>query len=246
MASDKLHLIRETPERLLAVFAHPDDADIGVGGTLSLFSKNGAIVRLIVACNGDKGSLSEGVDSNDLVSLRSSEVAAASQILGVSYHHFLGIEDGEVENSSQLRRTIVKEVRSFKPDVVITHDPNALFFGTTYFNHRDHRELGMAVLDSVFPASGSPLYFPETGRPHQVSYVMLSGTLEANVAIDISSTIEIKRESVKRHESQVMGDSEHILENLVVGARQVGKRANVPYAEAFRIVANPKAIRASN
>ncbi|MDA8026560.1 MAG: PIG-L family deacetylase [Actinomycetota bacterium] len=243
MASDKLHLIRETPKRLLAIFAHPDDADIGVGGTLSLFSKAGTLIRLIVACNGDKGTLSESASSVELVAWRKGEVEEASRILGVSEHHMVGIDDGEVENSPALRRMIVGEVRSFKPDVVVTHDPSALFFGTTYFNHRDHRELGMAVLDSVFPAAGSPLYFPDAGSPHQVSYVMMSGTLEANVAIDITSTIDAKRESVRSHQSQVKGDEEYILENLVIGARQVGRRANVTYAEAFRIMANPKAVR---
>ncbi len=225
MAGEKLHLIRETPRRLLAIFAHPDDADIGVGGTLSLFSKAGTVIRLIVACNGDKGTLSESASSQDLIELRKSEVDEASRILGVSEYSLLGIDDGEVENSVALRRSLVAEVRAFRPDVVVTHDPSAHFFGTTYFNHRDHRELGMAVLDSIFPASGSPLYFPEAGRSHQVSYVMMSGTLEANVAIDISSTIDAKRDSVRSHRSQVQGDEEHILENLIVGARQVGKRA---------------------
>ncbi len=241
MASDRLHLIKETPQRLLAIFAHPDDADVGVGGTLALFSSKGAEIRLLVVCNGDKGSLNDGVDSQELVSLRRIEVEQASGILGIAHHRFVGVEDGEVENSSELRRTIVAEVRSFKPDVVITHDPSAMFFGTTYFNHRDHRELGMAVLDSVFPAAGSPLYFSDAGLPHQVSYVMLSGTLEANIAIDISSTLEAKREAVRRHQSQVSVDEARILENLVVGAKQVGKRASVTYAEAFRVMANPKA-----
>ena len=78
-----------------------------------------------------------------------------------------------------------------RPDALVAPDPTAVFFGDSYVNHRDHRQLGWAVLDSLVPAA-SPLYVPEAGPAHQVELVLLSGTLEADAWVDIGAVLDAK------------------------------------------------------
>ena len=99
-------------------------------------------------------------------------------------------------------------VRRLRPDVVLGPDPTATFFGEVYVNHRDHRETGWALLDAVAPAAAMPLYFPEQGAPHQVSVLLLSGTHEPDVVVDVSASIDAKVKAVLAHASQTGGDAE--------------------------------------
>ena len=93
-------------------------------------------------------------------------------------------------------------MRRLRPDVVCGHDPTALFFGQEYFNHRDHRMAGTTLLDAVSPAAALPHYFPEAGPPHQVATVLLSGTLEPDVWVDVTETIDLKAAAVECHRTQ--------------------------------------------
>ena len=113
-------------------------------------------------------------------------------------------------------------------------DPTAVFFGDGYFNHHDHRVTGWATLDAVAPASWSPLYFPEAGPPHRVQAIYLSGTLEPDVWVDISTTVDVKGEAVGCHRSQFPDGLEWASAAMRLGAEDAGKRAGVPFAEGFR------------
>jgi LmbE family N-acetylglucosaminyl deacetylase len=127
-------------------------------------------------------------------------------------------------------------MRSHRPDVVICPDPTAVFFGAHHYNHRDHRIVGWAALDSAAPASGSSLYFPESGLAHQIPVALLSGSLEANVWVDIEATIEQKLRAVARHETQLADANDWFASALRDGAQHAGRQAGVLYAEAFRRV----------
>ena len=105
------------------------------------------------------------------------ESAEAAERLGVAGQDSLNYPDGELYDDAGLREALVAAVRRFRPDVVLCPDPTAVFFGQDYFNHRDHRITGMAALDAVSPAAALPHYFPEAGPAHQVTTVLLSGTL---------------------------------------------------------------------
>ncbi|CAG4900990.1 MULTISPECIES: PIG-L deacetylase family protein [Acidithrix] len=233
-----MQLIKQVPKSVLCVFAHPDDADIGAGGTIATWAQKGAAVTLIIACLGEKGTTDSLISTERLSQLRVKEISEASKCLGVSLVESFSIPDGEVENDLVLRGRIVERLRSLQPQVVLTHDPTATFFGSTYFNHRDHRELGFAVLDSVFPASHLPHYFPEAGAPHRVSTVLLSGTQEPNVAIDISLGLELKTKAVLSHRTQVGGRFVRLGESIDTTAKTLGRRLGVPYAETFRRIVN--------
>jgi LmbE family N-acetylglucosaminyl deacetylase len=115
----------------------------------------------------------------------------------------------------------------------VAPDPTAVFFGDTYVNHRDHRELGWALLDSLVPAA-SPLYVPDAGPAHQVALVLLSGTLEPSAWVDISDVLERKVEAVASHQSRVGEDPALVQELLEHRAIEEGRRCGLTYAEAFR------------
>lgn len=229
-----LGLVTEVPDRALAVYAHPDDPEMSCGGTLARWAAEGSEVKLVVVNAGDKGSHDPTTDPADLAERRAREVEAAAEVLGLSGVVLLGVPDGEATNDIALRTRLVELVRDHRPDVVICPDPTAVFFGDSYVNHRDHREVGWAVVDAVAPAAGSPLYFPEAGPAHQVSALLLSGTLEADVAVDISSVIDVKVASVQCHESRVGGDPALVGELIRSRTAASGAEVGVAHAESFR------------
>jgi len=227
-------LFTTRPARALAVFAHPDDPDVGCGGTIAAWSDAGCEVHVAICTDGEKGASVAGTDPGALVARRSREVEASARILGVSKVHRMGRRDGEFENDLDLRRELVGLIRAIRPDVVICPDPIAVFFGERYYNHRDHRILGWAALDAVAPAAASPLYFPEMGPPHAVDVVLLSGSLEPSVVVDISGTVSRKADAIACHESQFTDTGEWFRSVVHERAEEAGALVGVSFAEAFR------------
>lgn len=222
---------------VLAIYAHPDDPDVSCGGTLASWARAGSQVHVCLCCDGDKGSLDPGTQPERLVEARRREVDAAGQVLGVVRHHWLGYPDGELDNGPELRERLVALVRAVRPDAVLAPDPTAVFFGSGYVNHQDHRAVGWAVLDVVSPAAANPHYFPSAGPAHQVAALYLSGTLEPDAWVDITATLDVKAAALACHETQ-LGEGGEWLRNVVrQQAEDAGRLAGVPYAEAFRKVA---------
>ena len=227
-------LLDATPRVVLAVYAHPDDADVACAGTLARWAKAGSAVHLVVCTDGAKGTPDASLDPAALAARRGEEQAAAAAVVGVAAHHNLGLHDGELENDPQLRADLVGLIRRIRPEVVLGHDPTAVFFGQHYFNHHDHRELGWALLDALSPAAALPHYYPEGGPAHQVQAAYLSGSLEPDVFVDVTETIDVKVEAVACHRSQ-LPDSGSWADDMVRGrAAEEGARAGVSYAEGFR------------
>ena len=229
-----LLLFAEVPERVLAVYAHPDDADVACGATLARWADAGSEVHLLLLADGGKGTSDPAVEPADLAATRALEVAAAVDVLGLATVEILGIADGEVPEQLDLIETLVQRIRNLRPSCVLGHDPTAVFFGSVYVNHRDHRAAGWALLDAVSPSAAQPHYFPDSGRPHRVNDVLLSGTLEADTYVDVSSTIDRKVDAVTAHGSQLPGDHEWIRSSVRQRAAEVGRAAGVAFAEGFR------------
>ncbi len=229
-------VVQESPAIALAVYAHPDDPEVSCGGTLARWAAAGAEVHVVVCTTGDKGTSDPEARPSELARRRAGEVAAAAAALGLSGHRVLGYADGEVDNSPELRAQIVGIVRQLRPQVVVCPDPTAVFFGSRYFNHRDHRVVGWAALDSVCPAAASPHYFPEQGPPHHVAAMYLSGTLEPDVWVDVTDTIEAKAEALLCHESQLGETGEWLRQVVRQRAEEGGRVAGVAYAEGFRLL----------
>jgi LmbE family N-acetylglucosaminyl deacetylase len=229
-------LLADVPDRVLAVYAHPDDPEVSCGGTLARWAAQGAEVRLVVVNAGDKGSPDPDTDPAELTRLRADEVHAAAGVLGLAGVDLLGIPDGEATNDLALRGRLVGLVRSHRPHMVICPDPTPVFFGDSYVNHRDHRAVGWTVLDAVAPAAGSPLYFPEAGPAHQVGGLLLSGTFDADAWVDISDAIEAKIRAVACHESRVGAEPELVGELLRARTAEAGAAVGVAHAESFRLL----------
>lgn len=228
-------VVRDVPGVALAVYAHPDDADVACAGTLAHWAAEGCRVHLVVCTDGGRGTPDPAVRPEELAIRRAREVAAAADVVGVASHRVLGSPDGELDRRADFVEELVGLVRALRPDVVLGHDPTAVFFGQEYFNHRDHRAAGWALLDALSPSAALPHYFPAAGPPHQVATALLSGTLEPDVWIDISETIDQKIRAVECHRSQFSGLEEGWATDAVRRrAAEEGRRAGVASAEGFR------------
>jgi LmbE family N-acetylglucosaminyl deacetylase len=227
-------LVDAVPTRAVAVYAHPDDPEVSCGGTLARWAAAGAEVHVVVCGAGDKGSSDPTVDPGKLAHRRAAEVAAAGAVLGLAGHHLLGIPDGEIENTVELRERLVRLLRELRPDAVVCPDPTAVFFGDRYYNHHDHRITGWATLDAAAPMAGSPHYFPGLGDVHAVPRVLMSGTLEPNVWVDITATLEKKVDALLCHRSQLPTTDDWFRTFLRERAEEGGRVAGVRYAEGFR------------
>jgi len=224
------------PKVAMAIYAHPDDADVAAGGVMAQWASQGCAVHLVVICDGSKGAHGSQTKPESLRDVRRAELQLAADLLGVNQVHSLEVPDGDVTNSDELRSTLVGLIRGVRPDVVLGPDPTATFFGGVYVNHRDHRETGWALLDAAAPAAAMPLYYPSQGPAHQVSWLLLSGTHEPDVAIDVTSTIDVKVKAVLAHHSQTGDDSAGISDVVRGRASQAGRPLGLSFAEAFRSV----------
>jgi LmbE family N-acetylglucosaminyl deacetylase len=222
----------ERPARAMAIFAHPDDPEVACAGTLARWVADGCAAHLVIANAGDKGNPT--TDSKDLAHVRRDEAERAAKVLGLASLESLSYPDGELENTIELRSQLIGLIRALQPDVVIAPDPTAVFFGDGYVNHHDHRALGWAVLDISGSMAGGALYVPEAGPPHQVSTLLLAGTLEPDTWVDIGATLELKLAALRCHASQLAGGDEVVADLVEARAADAGRAAGVRYAEGFR------------
>ena len=235
MPDDKL----PTPERVLVVAAHPDDIEFGAAGTVARWVAEGATVRYLLVTRGDKGSDDPAADTVALAALREREQRAAAQELGADAVDFLDEPDGQVEPSLRLRERVTFAIRSFAPEVVMTHDPTVLFVNNEWVNHPDHRAVGQVTVDAVFPTARDPLNF----REHldaglavwKVAELFLWSTNEANQLVDIGATLDAKIAALSRHASQFRS-LEDIARWVRRRSEELGERAGYRAAEGFRRV----------
>jgi LmbE family N-acetylglucosaminyl deacetylase len=224
---------------VMAIFAHPDDAEIAVGGTLAGFAEAGREVHVLVLTNGDRGSQDTGADREDLARVRAEEAEAAGRVLGVSTIRVLDTPDGELENTPAVRAAVVRAIRELRPAIVLSCDPTMWFFSNRYINHADHRTAGAVAVDSVFPGAGNAQFFSEQLdeglEPWNVRELWLGWTTEANHYQDITGHLETKMAAVAEHTSQVQGDMLGFFERwLPKEAAEQGRHIGVEHAEAFR------------
>ena len=226
----------EIPERAMVVCAHPDDAEIGAGGTTAYWARNGCEISYVVCTTGSSGSNDESMTSDKIVGIRRDEQAAAADVIGVTNLVMLPYPDGMLETNREFLGDIVKAIRTYRPDVVFTHDP----FRFDGFNHRDHRNTGITVQDAVYPYARDHLHFPDQIadglEPHIVSDVFFWHADEPNVVVDITSSIDIRIDALSQHSSQVPGLSRQSGSDRGIRDRSRSLAEGMPfeYGEAFR------------
>ena len=203
-----------TPRIVLGIAAHPDDLDVGAGGTLAHFASEGAEIHYLILTDGGKGSDNPFITSPELTQIRHDEQKTALEIVGGKTITFLDYPDGELEITMELKKQIVKTIRTIKPDVVITMDPTVIYSAANgIINHPDHRAAGQATLDAVFPLARDRLTFPELYdggyEPHKTPTVLLVNFNEGTFPVDITSTFEKKLQAILAHTSQ-FGDRDSL------------------------------------
>ena len=227
----------EVTERVMVITAHPDDAEFTVAGTVARWVREGVTVIYVICTDGSRGSNDPKVRPEHLVAVRRVEQEAAARILGVEGVVFLGYEDGSLEPTLALRRDLSREIRRYRPDIVVCPDPTVRYYGDSYLNHPDHRAAGDAALDAVFPSACTRYIFPELLaeglEPHKVREVYIRGALSPNLWVDISDTMELKVAALKEHESQV-GCSHGWEERVRARDQQAAEGQDMTHAEPFR------------
>jgi LmbE family N-acetylglucosaminyl deacetylase len=146
--------------------------------------------------------------------------------------------DGYLVPTIELRRDVVRVIRKFKPDILVTCDPQTLFamYG---INHPDHRAAGQVAMDAVFPAAGSPVFFPELliegHLPHMPKEVWCSLTMQPNTVVDVTDTWGVKMEALLKHKTQI-GDPDKFKERMKTRRTEDSTDENPRYEEKFRRV----------
>lgn len=225
--------------RAMAIFAHPDDLEWSAGGTLAKWIDEGVEVIQVLTTNGASGSSDPEMTRERLTAIRREEQANASAILGVSEIVHLDFEDGYLYPDPAARKALAREIRRYKPDVLLTHDPTARTVQDFYFNHPDHLATGEIVMRAINPDASSGLMFPELWKqegfePHLPKAVFLASFLEGTTIVDVSATVERKFDALRCHASQ-MKDPDGVIDWARQRFAEVGARIEVPYAEAFRL-----------
>jgi LmbE family N-acetylglucosaminyl deacetylase len=220
----------------LVVFAHPDDAEFGFGGTVARWAREGTAVHYVCLTDGSAGSNEPGTSREAMRPVRRREQEAACEVLGVASSTFLDYVDGELELTLDLRRDVTREVRRRRPDVIVAQDPSRLWNRSRdYVNHPDHKVAGEAALCAVMPDSPTRVQFPqlleEGFEPFEVPALWL-GAEDADTYVDITETLDLKLEALACHDSQVR--ELPYKEWVTRRAAELGAAAGMQYAEGFR------------
>jgi LmbE family N-acetylglucosaminyl deacetylase len=228
-------------ERVLVVAAHPDDPEFGFGASVAKLAGDGADVFYVICTDGSQGGEDPSVPDADLIATRYQEQRAAAEVLGVKDVVFLGFRDGHLSPSVELRKAITREIRRFKPELVLTHTPVRVLGTGIGASHPDHLAVGEATLSAVYPDARNPRAYPELLEEgleaHRVKEVWLPGFEQPDLFVDATELIDRKIEAILCHRSQFEkpgmdadGPGKWIRDRM----RQVGERAGFEYAEGFK------------
>ncbi len=226
-------------DRAMAIYAHPDDAEFGMAGTVAKWAKAGVRVTYCMVTNGASGSDDPEMTRARLRDTRLEEQREAARILGVGEVVFLDFEDGYLEPTIDVRRAVARQIRIHRPDAILTMDPTLRFGGNFYVNHPDHIAAGEVVLRSINPDASTRQMFPELWRderlePHKPKALFLTSFGASDAVIDVTAVIDLKIAAIRAHRSQ-FGDPG--VEELVRGMmRAAGKPKGYEYAEAYRVI----------
>ncbi|MBI1987036.1 MAG: PIG-L family deacetylase [Nitrospinae bacterium] len=225
---------KEPVKKLLVIMAHPDDAELGCGGTLAKWIRQeGKEVYYIVCTDGSKGTKDRGINPHSLAEIREKEQEKAAQVLGVKGITFLRHLDGELKADGALCYELATLIRYHRPDRIVTHDP-----WRHYLIHPDHRAAGLATTDAVV-AARDHLFLPallaiglEPHSPREIYYTFPD---IPDVISDITELMEVKLEAVAQHKSQ-MGPMSGWQDRVRGMGARLAEKEPFAYAEIFKRV----------
>jgi LmbE family N-acetylglucosaminyl deacetylase len=227
--------------RVLVVMAHPDDADFGAAGTIAQWTAKGIEVTYLMVTDGDAGGFDPDVPRADIPGIRRAEQQAAAKCVGAEAVRFLGYADGSVRPTLELRRDIARVIRQVRPERVVSMSPER-HYEIVYPSHPDHRAVGSATLDAIYPDARNPYAFPELLRdeglePWTVSEVWINGHPTASHYTDVTDELDRKLAALRAHASQTEHmDVEGLLRMWMGGTANTAGLPDGRLAEAFHVM----------
>ena len=229
-------------QSVLVVSAHPDDPEFGYGGAIACLVAAGATVNYVVCTDGSQGGEDPHVPDQELTQTRYREQRAAADVLGVKEITFLGFKDGHLSHDIELRKAITREIRKYRPDLVLTHYPTRSVGASIGASHPDHLAVGEATLSAVYPDARNPRAYRELlsegYEPHKVKEVWLPGYEIHDIFVSLTAElVELKVRAIEAHSSQFQKpDQEPGTPGKWIRDRmkQTGEKVGVEFAEAFK------------
>lgn len=217
------------PVDVLAVGAHPDDVELGCGGTVLALGARGRSVGILDLTRGEMGT--RGTPEG-----RAREAMEAASILGARFRYGLDLGDGGLRTDRDAELAIVDVVRACRPTLVLAPLPED--------RHPDHARAGALARDAAFYAGLRALETDASAhRPQQVVFYPASSLPSPSFLVDVSAVFERKLSAIRAFRSQFHDpasmepetfiSSPEFLQGIVARAQAYGRLANVPYAEAF-------------
>ena len=235
-----------TPDRALAIGAHPDDVEFGCGATLAKWAAAGCVVDHLVCTDGSKGTWDADQDLAELVVQRRDEQRAAAKALGATGEVvFLDWPDGELDSGLRQRWQVAYWIRRLRPAVVLGHDP-----WKRYRLHPDHRHAGFLAVDGVV-AARDPHFFPEQDVVHHRPDALLLFEADEPDHVEQAGERDVERKlaALEAHRSQLVStmfvdpgspDADRQLTDSRTRERdrlaEHGRLAGVPAGEAFKAI----------
>jgi LmbE family N-acetylglucosaminyl deacetylase len=236
MTEMERHELIEPLDRALVIFSHPDDAEFGAAATIASLVSRGARVDYVVTTDGSKGTDDPDVTPVQLAATRMAEQRSAADVLGVAEIVHLGYPDGYLMPSLELRRDIVRQIRRFRPDLVIAQNPQRRLDGNPFIAHPDHLATGEATMSAVYPAARDRLNFPELLdeglEPWKVRQALVTGVERPNLWVDVADQMEVALAALRCHASQI-ADWEDVEKRVRDRAREAGEAVGLKAAQAF-------------
>ena len=222
--------------RGMVVVAHADDAEWGCSGTVARWCAEGWEVVYVLCTDGSKGSDNPDMTSDELVKIRREEQGDAAKVLGLCDVVFLGYEDAALQPTLELRRDIAREIRRYRPDVLICMAPTRDLTDNGYLGHPDHLASGEAALSAVYPTARDRLTFPELLQeglePHKVREVWIMESETPDKVVDVTDYMDTAIRALQAHQTQV--SCEDADKYMRQWRSRIGEKAGLEYAEAFK------------
>jgi len=226
---------------VLVVAAHPDDIDFSAAGTIAAFTEAGIEVTYLIVTPGDAGGFDPAVPRSEIPGIRQAEQTAAAKQVGVSDVRFLGYSDGRVEATLELRRDIARVIRQVRPDRMLIPNPERSYQSMPG-SHPDHRAVGSASLDAIYPDARNPFAHPELAAEGLEAWAVretwLTGGPQPNHYPEISATFHRKVAALRAHVSQIVNieDLEGMLRGWMGRNARAGGLPEGSLAEAFQVL----------
>src|SRR2546427_8774465 len=224
-------------QRAMAIYAHPDDAEFGMAGTVAKWAKAGVEFTYCMVTNGASGSQDPDMTRERLRDVRAAEQREAARILGVKNVVFLAFEGACLEPPMDVRRAVAREIRRYRPDVIFTMDPTTRY-GGGYVNHPDHIAAGEVVLRSINPDASTRQMLPELWQkerlePHKPKALFLIAVGNPDTVVDVSEVVDVKIKALLAHRSQIDADSVAFIKGWI---EEAGEQKRYAYAEGFKVL----------